>query len=135
MNAGASFLNVDLEIESSSKLDVLAMELGERVYVLYSGPKSNIGNPKRYLLVLETARAYKEPNANIRAFCSFVESLSPASHKLWKRARTMFDVGCEMEPDQQALHLSFDTKTLERVVRLGATLTVTCYSAERSLQR
>lgn len=44
----AGFLNADLEIESTSKLDTLVADLGDCVRVLHHGP----ANKKGYLLCL-----------------------------------------------------------------------------------
>lgn len=120
------FLNVDLEIESASKLDSVAAEMGKRVIVLYSGPASK---PRHHLLALEisSSRPRRNPDALIHALCAVVESLSPASHRIWQKARKEFDVGHELTPSEHSSRFSLRPDTLERVAALGATLTVTYY--------
>jgi hypothetical protein len=117
-------MNVDLEIDSKSNLDSLAIEMGKRVTVLYSGP---IGSSKRQLLTLETSRHYKGPDATIHAFCIVIENLSPASHQIWKAARKVFDVGYELRPGERLSRFGLRSDTLQRMATLGATLAVSYY--------
>jgi hypothetical protein len=118
------FMNVDLEIDSKSNLDSLALEMRKRVTVLHSGP---MGGSKRQLLALETARHYKGPDATIHAFCSVIEKLSPASHRIWKAARKVFDIGYELRPGERLSRFGLRTDTLQRIAKLGATLAVSYY--------
>ena len=67
------FLNVDLDIESTSDLTLLQKELGRKVYAMTDGPVS----PGCFLLRLETTRQYKTPDDTICAFCSIIEQLPP----------------------------------------------------------
>lgn len=120
----SSFLNVDLEIESALKLDLLAAAMGKRVLVLHSGP----GPRKRHLLALESSREQKGADATIHALCAAVESLPPAARRVWSAAaRKEFDVGHELRPSERSSRFTLRPDTLERVARLGATLAFTCY--------
>lgn len=121
------FLNVDLEIESASKLDLLAAEMGKRVAVLHSGPASKT---RRHLLVLEISRSYKQPDTVIHALCEVVEDLSPEARRTWDAARKRFDVGYELRPSEQSSRFTLRPDTLERMARLGAGLTVTYYRGD-----
>src|ERR1043166_5654710 len=111
------FLNVDLEIESASKLDSLAAEMGRRGIVLYSGPSSK---PRRHLLVLESSRQHSGPDATIHALCSAIERLSPASGRIWNAARRKFDIGYELRASERSSHFRLRSDTLERLAELGA---------------
>ena len=121
------FLNVDLEIESASKLDSLATAMGKRMVVLHSGPALR---PKRHLLVLESARYLKNPDATIHRLCSIIESLPAAVQRVWRRARKEFDVGYELRPSERSSRFSLRPDTLERMAKLGAILTVTYYRGD-----
>jgi hypothetical protein len=121
------FVNVDLEIESASKLDLLATEMGKRVVVLHSGPASKA---RRFLLVLESSRSYKNPDTAIHALCRVVESLSPAGRRLWTAARKQFDVGYELRPSEGSSRFTVRTDTLARIANLGASLMVTYYRGD-----
>jgi hypothetical protein len=124
------FLNVDLEIESQSKLDLLAAEMGKRVVVLHCGPASKA---RRYLLVLESSRSYKSPDTTIHALCGVVESLSPEGRRLWTAARKQFDVGYELRSSERSSHFTLRPDTLERIASLGACLTVTYYRGDTDI--
>ncbi|HKS35724.1 MAG TPA: hypothetical protein VJW76_00940 [Verrucomicrobiae bacterium] len=121
------FLNVDLGIESASNLDSLAGEMGKRVVVLKSGWAVK---PRRHLVVLESSRDHKGPDAAIHALCSVVERLSPAARRIWNAARKEFDVGYDLRPSERWSRFTLRTDTLERVARLGASLAVTYYHGE-----
>jgi hypothetical protein len=120
------FLNVDLEIESASKLDSLAAAMGQRVLVLHSGP----GSKRRHLLALETSHEHKGPDATIHALCRIVERLPPAARRIWNAARKEFDVGYELRPSERWSRFALRPDTLERMARLGARLAVTYYRRE-----
>ena len=125
---GPEFLNVDLEIISASKLDSLEAEMGERVFVLTSEPIT----PRRYVLVVESnrigSRRSRMPDPVIHALCSVVESLSPASRRTWQKAHKTFDVGYDLMPTERFSRFSVCPDTLERIAKLGASLTVTYYN-------
>jgi len=121
------FLNVDLEIESQSKLDALATEMGKRVIVLHCGPASKA---RRYLLVLESSRSYKSPDTAIHALCGVVEGLSPAARRIWTAGRKQFDVGYELRPSEHSSRFTLRPDTLARIASLGACLTVTYYRGD-----
>jgi hypothetical protein len=116
------FLNVDLDIISRSKLDPLATAMGKRVIVLHSGPTK-----KQHLLVLESSRSHKGPDATIHAFCAIIESLPPEARRVWTAAKKVFNVGYELRFAERSLSFTLRPDTLQRLSALGATLTVTCY--------
>ena len=125
----AGFLNVDLEIESSSPLDSLAEAMGKAVLVLYSGP----GRGRSYLLCLEDSRWSNTPDSAARALCSAVERLPVRDRRLWDRAkRKEFDVGYELPTGVRAVHIALQPGTLERMVAIGATVAFTCYWGDSS---
>jgi len=122
------FLNVDLEIQSTSKLDLLKVAMGKRVLVLYHGP----GSGSRQLLAIEILRQHKSPDTAIHALCKIVESLPPAARRLWNRSHKEFDVGYELRASEKSSRFSLRPDTLERISKLGATLTVTYYRGGHS---
>ena len=121
------FCNVDLEIESAGKLDLLIKEMGRRVYVLYSGP---LTKRRRHFASFEIARTCRGPDATIHALCSVVDDLSPAARKIWNAARKTFDVGYELRPSERYSAFTLRTDTLKRVVSIGGRLAVTYYHHE-----
>ena len=123
----SAFLNVDLEIESVAKLDLVAAEMGERVALLYLGP---LGKSKRHLLAIEANRQFKSPDPVIHELCAVVASLSPKAKRIWDSADKVFDVGYELRADEKRSQFKLRAGTLERIAQLGASLTVTCYQRE-----
>jgi hypothetical protein len=123
----ARFLNVDLDINSATKLDSLAAEMGKRVVVLHSGRMSKA---KRHLLILESSQEHRGPDATIHVLCGVVESLSPAARRVWNAARKEFNIGYELRPSERYSFFSIRPDTLERIAKLGAKLVVTYYRGE-----
>ena len=118
------YLNVDLEIESSSPLDSLAEEIGRSVVVLHSGP----GVRRKHLLCLESRCCPKTPEAAAHELCSAVERLSPPARALWEHAgRKEFNVGYELPAGVRAVEVALRPETVRRIVKLGATVAFTCY--------
>jgi hypothetical protein len=120
------FLNVDLEIESASKLDSLAAAMGKRVVILHSGP----GSKRRHLLSLESSRQHKGADATIHALCAVVERLPSAERRIWDASHREFDVGYELRASERSSRFSLRPDTLERISELGAFLTVTYYRGD-----
>ncbi len=76
------FLNVDLELESHTSLDLLAQEFGDKVHVLHNGPIQDIP----YLLAVEIYEGDDaDPDSIIGAFCDLLEDLSPKAKAIWKK--------------------------------------------------
>ena len=118
------YLNVDLEIESSSSLESLAEEIGKAVLVLYSGP----GVGRKRLLCLASLRWPNTPDAAARELCRVVEGLSPGARSVWERARRKeFDVGYELPSGIRALRVTLRPETARRIVSIGGTVAFTCY--------
>ena len=101
--------------------------MGKKVVVLHSGPTSK---PKRQLLALESARSFKTPDAAIHALCAVIEELPARARRIWHAARKTFDVGYELRASERSSCFSLRPDTLERVAKLGASLTVTYYRGE-----
>ncbi len=120
----AKFLNVDLEVGSKVKLDVLAADMGDEVFVLYSGRLQG-----QNFLSVETTRQHKGPDATIHRLCAIVERLSPAGRRIWNSAKKRFDIGFEIPASAGFSRLGFGLQpdTVQRVGSLGASLAVTYY--------
>jgi hypothetical protein len=121
------FLNVDLEIESKSSLVSLARELGDRVFVLFSGRIAG-----RNCLFVEVKEINLRQDSTINKLCALIEQLSPTGKRAWKAAhRREFDIGYEVRlGSDRANHFRIHPRTLVRVANLGAGLAVTLYRQE-----
>lgn len=128
MTAG-TFLNVDLEIESSTDLAPLAAEMDPQTSVLHSGPARD-----GYLMRIEIDSDPADQSGadeRIHELCRVIEGLSPAGRQLWRSAeRREFDVGYDATVEHVAARFALRTDTLERLTRLGATLAVTVYRTD-----
>ena len=123
------YLNVDLDIVSSSSLDTLAEEMGKAVLVLHSGPF--VGRQR--LLRLESLRWSNSPDAAARELCRAVERLSPGARRVWERARCReFNVGYELPTGLLAVQVTLQPETVKRIVALGGTVAFTCYRDDNS---
>ena len=118
------FLNIDLDIESTSPLDSLAQEFGDQVIVTFSGRMNG-----RHCLYMESADAGRSQDAVLNALCSLVEGLSESGRRLWDAAdKREFDLGYETRLSfERANRFKIRPGTLRRVTGLGATVAVTIY--------
>ena len=117
------FLNVDLDIESSSALKCLADEMGSAIIVLHSEPMRD-----KHFLRLESARKAVTPDGAIRNLCRAVERLSAQSRSVWHRAsRKEFNVGYDLRAGCRAVEVALLPETVKRIAALGASVGFTCY--------
>ena len=124
----AGFLNVDLEIESSKPLDLLAEVLGKALVVLYSGPREG----SRHFLSLESMQCCPlNPDAAVQDLCKAIERLPASGRKIWNRAsRKTFDIGYELASECRSVQVTLKPETIRRIVTVGATIAFTCYRRE-----
>jgi len=119
------FLNVDLEIVSRSKLDAIETGVRDLAHALYCGPAGKKG---MFLLALECNEYPKNSDAGILVLCTAVDRLGKAERRLWDRALSRtFDVGYNLEVGVRLVRATVRSKTLARVVALGATVAFSCY--------
>jgi hypothetical protein len=123
------FLNVDLELESTESLDLIAKEFGDKVHVLHNGHLDDIP----HLLALEVyAGDDNDPESIIGAFCDLIDALSPKAKAAWRKCTARrFDLGIESASGTvkrfRALCLSISPTTLKRVAALSASVVITVY--------
>jgi len=118
------FCNVDLDFESKQDLAALEAELGGNVCNLGEG----LVSPGCFLLRLEIAVQYDNPDDTICAFCSLLERLSAKGKRAWRAAhKKEFDIGYDAVLSQLSSQFSLRNDTLRRMSKLGATLGVTFY--------
>src|ERR1700752_3499200 len=85
------FLNVDLDVDSTSDLQPLVNAFGKKVIVLH------IGRIRRtHGVRLELAKTTKSADATIRTFCALIEALPKAGRDLWIAAKVReFNIGVQ----------------------------------------
>lgn len=120
------FLNVDLDIYSSSDLQPLVSSLGKKVIVLY------VGREKRtYSAHLELARITANADSTIRHFCTFIESLPKAALQRWNSARSRdFNIGVQAAPQPNSCRFVLDAETVKAASDVGARIVLTVYGTE-----
>ena len=122
----ASFLNLDLELESSSNLSALAEELGHGVFVLYCGPVS-----AGFRLSVEPAidgLLNASPRACTEHFLGLLEALSSEGVALFQGCSSrVFDYGFDGGLEAEPLHTNLGRTDLARMAALGIDLRVTTY--------
>jgi hypothetical protein len=122
-----SFLNVDLDIYSRSRLDALAAAFGNKMVVLFVGRELH-----RYSAHLEVAGNTKSADATIQRICKLVRGLPRASRKLWDAAITRdFNIGIQAASRPRAFEFVLDARTVQKVASLNARIVVTVYAPEK----
>jgi len=120
------FLNVDLDLWSSSPLDPLVNAFGRNVLVLYAGKEG-----RRYGAHLELAIPVPDVDRVIRRFVRLVERLPPNARTLWNRARIReFNIGVQAAATPLRYDLQLASETVLAIARVHARLGVTVYGAE-----
>lgn len=122
----ANFLNVDLEIESSSKPINIEKEFSmECVSNLFSG---TIETHHLSTFELHTSEEKENPNGLISEFCSLIFELNDEAKKEWRGAsRRVFDIGFEVTDSKQMISTEIKSETLKAVADLGASINITIY--------
>jgi hypothetical protein len=121
------FLNVDLQIESSSDLQPLVAALGKRVIVLYVERRK-----RTYFARLELGIGKLTTNANptIRGLCALIRALPKAERSLWTTAKKRsFDIGVQAGA-AEGCSIPLDAKTVRDVVELAGEICFTVYGAK-----
>lgn len=116
-------MNVDLEIASRSKLDLIESALSDIAHALYCGTvRRGI-----FLLSLECNNYPKNADAAVVALCEAVDRLGITERRISKRALSRtFDVGYRLGCGDAAVRVALKPTTLSRVSAVGATVAFTC---------
>jgi hypothetical protein len=122
----ASFINLDLELESSGELVALEEELARGAYVLYSGP-----TPGGYRLALEPliqGLLNADPLVCTEHFLSRIEALRPAAQAVFRVCRSrVFDYGFDGGLEANPIRTDLSSSTLARMAALGIDVRITTY--------
>ncbi len=122
------FLNVDLDIWSSTSLDRLVASFGRHVLVLHVGKEG-----RRYGAHLELATRRDSDDADklIRRFVALVRRLRPASRAVWDRAqRRDFSIGIQAGANPFSYELPLQPATLGAIASLNARVVFTVYGTD-----
>jgi hypothetical protein len=121
-----TFLNVDLDIISKSRLEPLVAAFGKKVSVLYVGPEGSLHGAH---LELGGPRFAKSADMAIRALAALVRQLPRKVRRLWNHARVKdFNIGIQAGYKPHSSVFPLNVETISAVARLGARVVVTVYS-------
>jgi len=128
----ASFVNVDLEIESPDPLDYLALEFADlEIRRLYCGETKG-----GYLATFECNQiGGADPNSLIETFCGGLVHLDERATKLWNAAhRKTFDIGYEADAEVGSFRSEIKNEVARAVADAGASIVITIYPRPNSEQ-
>ena len=131
MKATIRYLNTDLELVAATDLTPLAEELvGKGLFQL-----NLLLHDEQWHASFETVESFDEPEENVLAFLSVIESLSSTSRSLWSACSVRtFNIGyeCGDEPFSQECQVA--VPVLARIVAVDASLRITLYAGDRGSQ-
>jgi hypothetical protein len=124
----ASFLNVDLVIESASPLQELIEALRDDTLAQFHGEIDG-----RWRAVLGGRLFFPSgPEEVIQALIQAIVRLPENARRLWDEAsRRTFDIGIQGGHDRRPLEAQVGTETLGTLAALGAGIQMTVYAPER----
>ena len=122
----ASFLNLDLELESKSDLSSLAEFLGSRNHVLFDGRV-----PQGYRLHIEPL-ILGTLNGSVRKctdhFLKLLESMPPEILPIWQSCKSRtFDYGFDGGAESSPLAVLLTSAQISRIAQFGLSIRVTIY--------
>src|SRR5262245_47171735 len=121
-----TFLNVDLDIISKSRLEPLVAAFGKGVSVLYVGPERSLYGAH---LELGGPSFSKSADMAIGALAALVGQLPRKVRRLWNHERVKdFNIGIQGGYKPHSSVFPLNVKTINAVARLGARIVVTVYS-------
>jgi hypothetical protein len=116
------FLNVDLEVRSSTDLQPLIDDLGEDVVNLHTGRVHD-----HYLATFE-AIISGDADHRISYLCGLVDQLDSEARQSWEQASSkVFDIGYEAGVGPKSYESNLRPETIAAVARTGAAIRVTVY--------
>ena len=116
------FLNIDLDIESSTDVHLIIEEFGDRVSVMRSEEQSGI-----HYASFETGKS--EINEIVEEYVSLVNGLSSKARAIWDNcAKRLFDIGYESGQAPHSFHSRLSEKSIRLLSSINASVDVTIYS-------
>ncbi len=121
------FLNVDVDVWSTTSLQPLVDALGKRVFVHYAGPEG-----KKQGAHFTLAKSYgKDADALIRRLATLITELPPAARKLWDHAVSReFNVGVQGGLTPRSHEIAVDGETLKLLAKVRGRIVITIYGAQ-----
>jgi hypothetical protein len=124
-NIAAHFINVDLDLKSTTTLRPLLEVWSDRVGQLHTPDKDG----RKHWLRLELSAEPRDPEAGILEFCRMVRRLRGAAREAWQKASSReFDIGVQAGLEKRAAEWVLSRKVVDAMHEVGAHIRVTVYS-------
>jgi hypothetical protein len=121
----STFLNVDVQVFSSTPLDSLAAALGREILVNYVGREG-----RRYSAHFSLYHP-RNADAAIRRLAQLIRKLPKSARQLWSEAsKRVFNVGFQSGHRPQSLETEISCAAVDVAASLGASITVTIYAVK-----
>jgi hypothetical protein len=122
------FLNVDVDVWSTSDLQPLITALGRHILVHYVGEERGA-----YSAHLSLASAYnRDADTRIRRLVALIDRLPPAARRLWDRARARdFNLGIQGGLAPFSHEIALEERTVALVAGVRGRIVITTYAVEQ----
>jgi hypothetical protein len=126
-----SFMNVALEIFSTSDLEPLAEAFGSKVQVFYLGME--FGLFKAYFY---PGWQRKTPESGILRYCKLVKKLPPSKRKIWNAAKSRsFDIGIKAPGKGRYYWSAVGQEAVRAAAEVDAQIAITVYGTMKAVKR
>jgi hypothetical protein len=122
------YLNTDLDLIAEQDLNDLAAALdAQGVFPLHVDQREG----GRWHATFETGEQFTQPEANIVALLTAIESLDSPARAVWSGCSSReFNIGYDCGDEPWAFNQQLTPGTLARMAALGISLRITLYPAE-----
>jgi len=128
----ACFLNVDLDIRSSSDLEPLVSAFGDKVIEMWVG---RVRRTYEAHLELGGSHLKQSPTSIILGFCKLIKALPRSKRKLWDLAKTRsFDVGIAAPSRNRHFWEVISSEAVSAAAEVGAQIAITVYGPMRPVK-
>jgi hypothetical protein len=119
------YLNTDLDLVAPVSLEPLIAHFeAARISPL----RPTLGEDGNWYVTLETDEPHEEPDRNIAALLSAIESTTGAARECWDAcAKREFNVGYDCGDEPWSFNQGLSNATLRRMADCGATIRITLY--------
>jgi hypothetical protein len=119
------YLNTDLELIAGEDLSTLAAHFEANGFFSLRCDRHTDG---QWYGNFETDQSYEEPETNIQAMLTVIESLDGSARCVWQGcSMRQFNIGYDCGSDPWAFNNGLATETLRRIAASGASLRITIY--------
>ncbi len=127
MKSTPHFLNVDLELRSSSSPSLVIQAFGDAIHLLYNGPCEGPNSTQLTTFEVEI-EGENGPENKIAKLCFLIEKLSENASKEWLACHSRrFDIGIQIEHFEETFSTILSRQTIERCAALGCEIAFTIY--------